>query len=104
MKLVKLPQLIYSYNTVSFSTTSSSVKEEFPDSVWNFFCDKSPLLRQINISKISMPRISMPPTEKNVAWYDLVLSAIKPGKQRDSRLVSTALPMSVDWIGFALLP
>lgn len=60
--------------------TSSSVKEEFPDLFWNFSSDKSPLLRQINVSKINSPTISMPPAEKKVAWYDLVLSATKPKK------------------------
>jgi len=60
--------------------TSSSVKEDFSDSFWNFLSVKSPLLRQINMSKINSPIVSMPPAEKKVARYDLVLSATKPEK------------------------
>ena len=66
--------------------TSSSVREDFSDLFWNFFSVKSPLLRHINMSRINSPTVSMPPAEKKVAWYDLVLSATKPEKRRHERL------------------
>ena len=59
--------LIYVYKTVSLSMTSSSVKEIFSDLFWNSFSVKSPFLRQINMSRINSPTVSMPPAEKKVA-------------------------------------
>ena len=74
------PVITVNYKTVSLSMTSSSVREDFSDLFWNFFSFKSPFLRQTNMSKINSPTVSMPPAEKKVAWYDLVLSATKPEK------------------------
>ena len=73
LKRSDITQLIHSsflvqiYKTVSFSITSSSANDEFSDSIWILFCDKSPFLRHINMSKIKSPRNSMPPAEKKAA-------------------------------------